>query len=358
MTSAVRSHPSSQPQWTTWTQLSLDRLRAPYWAVALSLGVIVFAGQVIERSLSGPLSDLLNPEILRFRLGLPILTVYMLLALKTLKTSALPILADLRPPVQVDDATYDRHVRNMLYTSRRAEAVLAAVALAIMIAWFFIFRLPLPLTFDISLPANPLQMLVILASYVIFGWAGLCLVYSSLRFAHGLGKLAGSPLTINVFDPDDLLGFGKLSLRQSMTVAVTILLFVIPLGTPSRPAEYAVLLLASMASLSALIFPLWDVHQQMSRARDVTAGRLGGELAECQSRLMATTTLDTATLSELSDRTEKLLALRSTIYKSPTWPFRSMPSIVRVVLASLSPFLVFIINEVIRTYLLPLFGVR
>ena len=79
-------------------------------------------------------------------------------------------------------------------------------------------------------------MLVILASYVIFGWAGLCLVYSSLRFAHGLGKLAGSPLTINVFDPDDLLGFGKLSpAPKRMTVAVTILLFVIPLGTPSRP---------------------------------------------------------------------------------------------------------------------------
>ena len=43
------------------------------------------------------------------------------------------------------------------------------------------------------------------------------LVYSSLRFARGLGDLAESPLEVNVFDPDDLLGFGSLSVRHSVT---------------------------------------------------------------------------------------------------------------------------------------------
>ena len=96
----------------------------------------------------------------------------------------------------------------------------------------------------------------------------------------------------------------------------------------------------------------------MAHTRDVTAGRISGELAECQSHLMTAPTLDTPMLSDLTDRTDRLLSLRSTMYKSPTWPFRSMPSIVRVVLAAISPFLVFIINEIIRTYLLPTFGVR
>lgn len=358
MTSAVQTQPISQPQWKTWTRLSLDGLRVPYWAAALLLGAIVFAGQVVERSLAGPLSELLAPRVLAFRLALPVLTIYMLLALKTLKTSALPILADVRSAVQVSDDAYDQYVRRMLHTSRRAEAILAGAALAIVLAWFLIFRLPLPLMGDIYLPSNPWQALVILASYLIFGWAGLTLVYSSLRFGRGLAGLTESPLTINVFDPDDLLGFGRLSLRHSLTVAMTILLFVIPLGAPSEPAEYTVLLLASLASLSALIFPLWGVHKQMAHARDKTTSRIGLELADCQSCLMTAPALDASTLSELSSRTEKLLSLRSAIYKSPTWPFRSMPSVVRVVLAAMSPFLVFIINEIIRTYLLPMFGVR
>lgn len=358
MTSTLQARTTDGHRWTLWTRLSLDSLRAPYWAVAALLGAIVFAGQVIERSLSGPLSELLVPRVLAFRLALPVLTIYMLLALKALKTSALPLLADIRPSVQIDDAAFDRDVRAMLHTSRRAEALLAAVALAIMIAWFFVFRLPVPLTLDAPLPANPLQAAVILGSYVIFGWAGLCLVYSSLRFGRGLGKLADRPLRINVFDPDDLLGFGRLSLRHSLTVALTILLFVIPLGAPSEPIEYTVLLLASLGSLSALVFPLWGVHKQMAHARDSAAKRIGRELGECQSAMMTAPALDESTLAALADRTDKLMALRSMIYKSPTWPFRNVPSVVRVVIAAMSPFLIFIVNEIIRTYLLPAIGVR
>lgn len=358
MTSAAPPQTIPHSQWHPWTLLSLDRLRAPYWSVVLLLGAIVFAGQLVERSLVGPLSDMLIPRVLEFRLALPLLTVYMLLALKTLKTSALPLLARIRSSVQIGDEAFDQSVRSMVQTSRRAEAILALIALAIVVTWFLVFRLPIPLTVEEHLPGSPLQAVVILASYLIFGWAGLCLVFSSIRFGRALGQLANKPLIVNVFDPDDLLGFGQLSLRESLTVAMTILLLVIPLGAPSEPMEYAVLLLASLASLSALIFPLWGVHKQMSRARDITAGRIGGELADCHLQLMASTALDTATLSELTNRTEKLLSLRSIIYKSPTWPFRNMPSVVRVVLASMSPFLVFIINEIIRTYLFPVFGVR
>lgn len=359
VTSAAPTQTIPRPQWQAWTLLSLDRLRAPYWVVALLLGAVVFTGQAIERSLAGPLTDLLDPQVLVFRLALPILTIYMLLAVKTLKTSALPILAAIRAAVRIGDSAFDNQVRAMLLITRRAEAALAAAAAAIIFAWFFVLRLPLPLMPGrYFLPANLWQAFVILAAYVIFAWSGLTLVYSSIRFARGLGKLSQLPLLINVFDPNNLLGFGRLSLRQSMTVAVTILLFVVPLGMPADVVEYGVLLLASMASLSALIFPLWGAHQQMAHARNAAASRIGSELAECQSRLMAATTLDAPTLADLADRIEKLSSIRSLIYKSPTWPFRNMPSVVRVVAAAMSPFLVFIVTEIIRTYLLPLIGVR
>ena len=205
----------------------------------------------MERTLLGPLPNRLTAGLVERGLALPLLTVYMLLALKTLKTSALPQLARLRAAVQVSDDVYAGHVQRILYTNPRAEAVLLLSALAVVLAWFGVFRQPFPLV-NAYLPPLPLQAILVIAAYTIFGWAGLTLVYSSTRFGLGLGALAKRPLKVNVFDPDGLLPFGGLSLRHSLTVAVTVLLLIIPLGRPTEPSEYAVVLLASLASLSAL----------------------------------------------------------------------------------------------------------
>ena len=196
-----------------------------------------------------------------------------------------------------------------------------------------------------------------IGAYTIFGWAGLALVYSTTRFGFGLGGLAQRPLEVNVFDPDGLLPFGGLSLRHSFTVALTILLLIIPLGRPTQPGEYAVVLLASLASLSALILPLWGVHRQMGKARDEAASRISEELGRSQVRLMEGFELDLTAATELANRTDKLVSLRTTMHKSPSWPFRNASSVVRVSLASLSPLIYFILSEILRAYLLPLLGI-
>jgi hypothetical protein len=164
-------------------------------------------------------------------------------------------------------------------------------------------------------------------------------------------------LTINTLDPDNVLPFGRLSLRHSLSVAVTVLLFVIPLGAPGDVLEYTVLAAATLASLSALILPLWGVHRQMGQARGRVTARISQELAGCQSRLMECADVSNEALSDLSARTEKLIGLRSTVYRSPTWPFRNASSAVRVVLAAMSPLLYFVLNEIVRTYLLPMLGI-
>ena len=84
---------SKQPDSSTWqayTRLSLDRLPIPFWAAALILGLVVLAEQVMERTVLGSLPNAITVSMVEKRLALPLLTVYMLLALKTLKTSALP----------------------------------------------------------------------------------------------------------------------------------------------------------------------------------------------------------------------------------------------------------------------------
>jgi hypothetical protein len=349
--------PPDAARWQACVRLSLDRFPIPFWVTALLLGLVVLVEQVMERAVLAPMPAEITAGLVGRRLALPVLTVYMLLALRILKTSALPRLARLRAAVRIDDDAYAQHVQRILYTSPRAELLLLLLSLALVLAWFVVLRLPFPLLAGIYLPANALQASLAIIAYTIFGWAGLTLVYSTTHFGFGLGALAQQPLQVNVFDPDNLLPFGALSLRHSLTVAVTILLLIIPLGRPTEPEEYAVILLATLASLSALILPLWGVHRQMGRARDAAAARIGEELGSCQERLMAETELDLAAATDLANRTEKLMALRTTMYKSPSWPFRNASSVFRVSLAALSPLIYFILSEMLRTYLLPLLGI-
>lgn len=355
-TGAPASAPSER--WHSLAELTLDRIPLPYGVVALLLGLVVLAEQAMEQAMLSNISRLFTPNNLALRLALPALTVYMLLALRTLKRSALPQLAQLRPAVLIGDAAYDAAVQRIVQTSRRAEGVILLLALAIVVAWFVLLRLPYPMMASLRLPPSPWQALLTIVAYTIFAWAGLALVWSTVRFGWGLGRLAAHPLTINTLDPDNVLPFGRLSLRHSLTVAVTILLFIIPLGAPGDTLEYAVLAAASLASLSALILPLLGVHRQMSQARGRVTTRISQELAGCQSRLMECADVSNEVLDELSERTEKLIGLRSTVYRSPTWPFRNASSALRVILASLSPLLYFMLNEIVRTYVLPILGIR
>lgn len=351
--------PATAPgeRWRHLADLTLDRIPLPYWTVALVLGLVVLAEQVMEQAMLSDISRLFAPNNLALGLTLPALTVYMLLALRILKRSALPQLAQLRSAVLIDDAAYDAAVQRIVQTSRRAEGAILLVALLIVLGWFVLLRLPYPMIAGLRLPANPPQALLTISAYTIFAWAGLALVWSTVRFGQGLGRLASQPLTINTLDPNNVLPFGRLSLRHSLTVAVTVLLFVIPLGVPGDLVEYSVLIIATLASLSALILPLWGVHRQMGQARNRITARISQELAGCQSRLMECADVSNTALSELSERTEKLIGLRSTVYRSPTWPFRSASSVVRVILAAMSPLLYFVLNEIVRTYVLPMLGI-
>jgi hypothetical protein len=356
--STVPPSVSSTDRWQNFAELTLDRLPLPYTVVALLLGLLILAEQAMEQGMLSSISRLFTPGNLALRLTLPLLTVYMLLALRALKRSALPQLVRLRPAVQIDDAPYDRAVQRIVQTSPRAEGALLAVALAVAVIWFVVLRLPYPMMAAYQLTASPPQTLLTVIAYTIFAWAGLALVWSTVRFGFGLGHLAQQPLAINALDPDGILPFGRLSLRHSLTVAVTVLIFVILLGAPGDLLEYSVLALATLASLSALILPLRGVHRQMGEARSQITARISQELAGCQSRLMECAEVSNELLSELAERTDKLIGLRTTVYRSPTWPFRNASAALRVVLAAMSPLLYFVLNEILRTYVLPMLGVR
>ncbi len=59
---------------------TLDRAPMPYGVMALLLGAVVLAEQIMEQALLGPIEKFFTPNNLRFGLALPALTIYMLLA--------------------------------------------------------------------------------------------------------------------------------------------------------------------------------------------------------------------------------------------------------------------------------------
>jgi hypothetical protein len=199
-----------------------------------------------------------------------------------------------------------------------------------------------------SLPAT----IYIIIMYVILGWILLSLVYNSIRHALALNALAQCPLTINVFDSTSLLPFGRMGLIQSLPIVGIVLVPLILFGTPTM-GGYLVIVLSAVSFL-VLFVPLWGVHQQIDRAHEHALEMIHNQLQEIHNLLLSDISADLPNLSGLTNRTTALIHLRKTIMESPSWPFKDSAATVRAILAVSSPMIYFILNELIRLFLLPI----
>jgi len=184
------------------------------------------------------------------------------------------------------------------------------------------------------------------------------LVYVGIRSSRALSQLAKQPLTVNVFDPEPLLPFGRLSLAQSLTFVGMFLIPLIIMGPPTRQGGGWLVIGLSVVCLLALFVPLWGVHRQIIEAREEVLERVCGDLMEVQRTLLSPAVPDSEQLRALSQRTEVLLQFRKQILGAPSWPFRDTGSIFRATIAALSPLIYFILNELVQSYLFPLFGLK
>ena len=123
--------------------------------------------------------------------------------------------------------------------------------------------------------------------YTILFWLLLSLVYTGIRSSRALSQLAGQPLTVNVFDPEPLLPFGRLSLAQSLTFVGMFLIPLIIMGPPTRQGGGWLVIGLSVLCLLALFVPLWGVHRQIIEAREEVLGRVCGDLMEVQRSLLS-----------------------------------------------------------------------
>ena len=341
-----------QKRWASWTLLFIDRVPLPYRLTVALATMVLLVEQVMEDSFSDPgLGQLLTPAGLSARLAIPLVFLYAMTMVKVLRGTALTELGDLQPAVQLSTAEYDDYVRKMVGTSQRTQSFIGLASVAIVILLWGIVGLPLPVNANTYLPQNTVVAVFILACYVLFAWGALTLVFVTFQFGVSLGALARCPLAINIFDSENLLPFGRLSVVNSLSTAGVIVILLIFLGPPVTSLAWSVVILASVASLMALLLPLWGVHQQMSHAKTQALVQLHQQFKECQSLLLHSSDAAIGQLGAISDQIETLTRLRKMVMGAPSWPFRDFGAIVKALVAAMSPLVYVVITEAIRAYL-------
>jgi len=352
----VAEHTAEEVNKPTWEELArtfFERLPLPFLSLVVLITLLVIGEQVMEERLVGAMGSYPTWQRLGIRAALPALSAYLLLTNRGLKHAVLDCLRQLRPSIRVADQRYNLLVEHMIRPARWIEFLLLTLSTAIVLMLFNWMRNPLPIYTSLTLPTQPLAAIWILITYILVGWLGLSLVYTGVQHAIYLSRLARLPLSINVFDPENLLPFGSISLLHSLVLAGVVVILRVLLGRPTSPASFLVIILASVGSLLALVLPLTGVYQQMRKAKIKALNRISDQLLQAQDRLLDLQNPLGDGISELNARTNALVNLRKTILESPNWPFRSNSAVVRAVIAAMSPLIYFVLTELVRVYIVP-----
>jgi hypothetical protein len=355
MTTAAATKSTDQILWQGLSRTLWERLPLPFVGVVVTVALLVVFEQLLEESLIGPRDFLEVWQRLAGRIALPLLSVYLLLTHRLLKREVIECLTQLQPSVKVPKADYDLLARKMVRPHPAIQVTLLLVSALIVLGLFTFMHNPLPIGVSLTLPPQPLSSGFILITYILIGWLGLSLVYAGTQHAYYLSQIARRPLQINVFDPENLLPFGSISLLHSLVLAGVIVILTVLLGRPTSPASYLVIILTSFGSLMALLLPLLGVFLQMRKAKILALNKISAQLMQVQNRLMQRDNHRRETISDLNAHTNALVNLRKTLLESPNWPFRSSTAVFRALVAALSPLIYFLLIELVRVYIVPLF---
>ncbi|MGD2058669.1 MAG: hypothetical protein PVF85_10680 [Anaerolineales bacterium] len=342
------------PSWDQVARTFPERFPLSFRWTALLITLIVIGEQILEEYLVGPVEGYAFWQRLGVRFALPLLSIYLLLSNRFLKREVVKCLQLLKPSMQIPFEVYDRLARAMLKPRRLIEAALLLISSSVVLGFFVVMENPLPIYTLLTLPDQPIAAGYIIAVYILIGWLGLSLVYTGVQHAMSLSNLSRQPLSINVFDPENVVPFGIISMQHSIVLAGVVVILFLLLGRPTSLISYLVIILASLGSFLALVLPLIGVYQQMRRAKIKALGNIAGQLLQAQDALMNIRDPFDDGLDEINARTSALVNLRKTILESPNWPFRSNTAIARAVIAALSPLIYFVLTELVREYIVPL----
>jgi hypothetical protein len=346
--------PKTSTDWRACSMLALERLPLPYPVIVVLVGLFAAGEQILEH-VTAPAYQYPEGEALRQGAVIVVLFLYILIYLGLLKRRAVIGLEKLRPAIEIGDQEYMQYARRMLNANPRFEVALFGVSVVVNYLLFIVAGVDPQMRTDGGMPDAVLLAAIFMSVYILLGWLLLTLVYTSIRFARGLGGLARKPLEVNVFDPGNLVPFGELSLLHSLAAVGLVLIPLYFLGPPESAGFIFIGL--SVISLGALFVPLLGVHRQMGVAKEQALDQIYAQLMDGHRRLMeCSSCVEREALDDLANRTALLANLRELVLKSPAWPFRDIAALLRAIIAVASPFLIYFLQRLMDVFVLPRFG--
>jgi hypothetical protein len=318
---------------------------------------VVLAGQVVEDLADSPPLQTFEWPPLLARWVVIALVFYSMVMSGVLLKIATRSLAAVRTVVDIKQKAFDGYTVRTAHTSPAIETGLFLVSALVATIMFVVLRSDLllddPVTgAAVKLPADPLAALLIVASYTIVGWTFLRLLYVTGRSARILGQLSRERLRINVFDTTDLIPFGNIALVIALAPAAAIIILVAGLGAPEGLVGWSILIMATIASLFALLLPLRGIHRQMAEAKESALMKMNRRIAELYQTLSGPLPSDADEASRIGSTTGALIPLRKTIQEMTTWPFRNTVAFGRALLIASAPLIYTTLSELIRIFII------
>jgi hypothetical protein len=347
---------ASTPSMAGWLARILDRIRPfEYPLVVIAAVGLVVAGQLIEDMADSPPIQMLTPAAAPRRWTVIALVLYELVIAGVVSQTVRGSIDSLRRVVKVDRATFDEYERLLQRWHFRADASVLLISGFIVTALFGLLRLELlsddPVTrVGTHVPTDPISAAIVLAGYAVLAWAGLRLLIIAVRLGRLLGRLSHEPLEINVFDTTPLLPLGNIALAVALAPAGIIAILLVGFGGPNSPVSWTTLLIATIASLLALLLPLRATHRQMAHAKYSTLTMLGTRLRTIYDEVSISPNIETADTARILNTTNTLIGLRTTALQMTTWPFRDTVALGRAILIASAPLVYTTLSELIKKF--------
>ena len=327
---------------------------SPTLVIAVAV-VIVLLGQVVEDLADSQPLQMLPPVASARRWTLVAVVLYELVIALVLDRTVARSLPAIERVLRIDAATFRSYVHRLQPPDLKVHAVLLAASALIVTVLFVVLALDLPMTDDpvtgqkLFLPTDAPRAIAVLAGYTVAGWAGLSLIYLTVRVARALGALCREPLDVDVFDTSNLLPFGNIALANALAPVGIIVILLVGLGSPTAWFSWTVLLLAAVASILALLLPLRGIHRQMSEAKERVLANLNARIKEVFEQVDSVAP-DADQLKGLNERTNTLIPLRKTVGEMTTWPFADTVAFGRAILIASAPLIYTVLSELIKVF--------
>jgi hypothetical protein len=331
-----------------------ERRISPTVLIAVAVGIVLL-GQIVEDLADGQTLQMLPPITSARRWTLVAVVLYELAIARLLDQTVQRSLPAIERVLRIDAATFRSYVHRLEPPDRMINAVLLAASALIVTVLFVVLGLDLPMTDNpvtgqkLFLPTDGIQAFAVLAGYTVAGWAGLSLIYLTVRVARALEALSREPLEVDVFDTSNLLPFGNIALANALAPVGIIVILLVGLGSPTAWFSWTVLLLAAVASILALLLPLRGIHRQMGEAKERVLASLNARIRQVFESVDAVA-VDGDQLKGLNERTNTLIPLRKTVAEMTTWPFADTVAFGRAILIASAPLIYTVLSELIKVF--------